>query len=1175
MKDSQINSLAEAIKVNSTLEHLCLGWTGLGDDGAAVIAAALAQNEGLKSVDLRNNNLSHKAIRHLTNALRGNITLLDLKLSEVAPLAVDGDDIIINKDSSGIKRQEGQDLAELQAVVDSNRVLAKCFTGESVKAVLRGRGLSSVPSLILVVTTLVTLDLSHNRLTTVPRAIRQLSWLEHLKLNHNRIAKLPLEIGLLPAIKKIELQHNELVHLPATIALLETLEFLSVHHNRLRSISLSLVSLPRLKHVNFSHNPHLPVLRQYLHEHPILAAKSSQVVSSSTSPSSSSSAVGAAAADSDEEAEREREEGGEVVPGANGMQILQESNQLSTRVYKIRLMCVGQANVGKTSLIDYLVRKSRSDGSTPPAPSSLAALYEYDDSSSASSSSNNNNNNNNNNFQTSNPKSLKNFGKKYSDRNANLRDWSLKHKDKTNQKEAASPSSSPSSSSSIPVSSSSSSQQQTSTPSPLYPYLNTNLATDGISIREWHSSITLSPNDKLSSSRKKASPSLYNNNGNSEEVTVTFSSWDFAGQEIYYYTHLFFLSSRGIYLLCFNLLKPEEEVSRIEYWLQSIYTRGRGAPVILVGTHLDNKKCSKRYLDNLYATLLQKFSGTFKNIRFFFALSCSTGKGIEDLRKKVTELALSIIEQEREVPQPYITLEEKLRAISAVKPQPVLSWQEFEAVGATCGIPQPLVTKAAEYLHSLGSIVYFNEPASGLNDLVVLDCQWLTNVFADVISLKHNFVKDGILLKKDLPQIWKAPLYPQEVHSSLVALLEKFEVAYDIPLTGEEKDISAAAALQAVEKSRAGSNGGSGGGEVSSLLQGKILIPCLLPEDYPADLHKPGMWPKFLNEDKDLSLVTAANNSSSNNTTASTTPIIQLARYYAFEFMPFGFFNRIMVRLLRSDWVLKRCWKNGMFFVKKQDRLLLEMDPEVPYRLRLFMRGPAPAKQMLVLIASIETLVSDWLRVNVKVLIPCIHCIREHNTKPHLFTLAELEEAVANGQTVVNCRAVDTVSIYSLAPDVAMSELDRPTIPYSSFKFLERIAGNDFTEVWKAALAGPSTGKQQQQSQQQLNQKAKAITSSKPKASTNQAEEIVAVKKFFRKRPPSKNAALPDATTVEDDDMAANSNALAAFRDFRSEVWLMSGLEHPNIVRLKGFCTTPTLCMAMEYMECGTLHDYL
>jgi serine/threonine protein kinase len=36
--------------------------------------------------------------------------------------------------------------------------------------------------------------------------------------------------------------------------------------------------------------------------------------------------------------------------------------------------------------------------------------------------------------------------------------------------------------------------------------------------------------------------------------------------------------------------------------------------------------------------------------------------------------------------------------------------------------------------------------------------------------------------------------------------------------------------------------------------------------------------------------------------------------------------------------------------------------------------------------------------------------------------------------------------------------------------------------------------------------------------------------------------------------------------EFRREVWLMSGLEHANIVYLKGICTE-NLSMVMEYME--------
>jgi hypothetical protein len=216
-------------------------------------------------------------------------------------------------------------------------------------------------------------------------------------------------------------------------------------------------------------------------------------------------------------------------------------------------------------------------------------------------------------------------------------------------------------------------------------------------------------------------------------------------------------------------------------------------------------------------------------------------------------------------------------------------------------------------------------------------------VFSDVISLKHNFVKDGILLRKDLPQIWKPPAYPENVHDSLVGLLEQFEVAYSLP-----------------------PNEGSPAG---------VLIPCLLPSLRPSDLNKPELWPKYDNE------------------------MIQLARFYSFSFMPFGFFNRFMIRLLRSGWALQRCWKNGMFFVKGYDRLLLELDVDVAFRLKLYIRGPSPAKQMLVLLASVDTLIADWLRVDVEVHVPCIHCIRDH-VKPSLFSMAQLEQAASKGQTV-------------------------------------------------------------------------------------------------------------------------------------------------------------------------------
>lgn len=38
---------------------------------------------------------------------------------------------------------------------------------------------------------------------------------------------------------------------------------------------------------------------------------------------------------------------------------------------------------------------------------------------------------------------------------------------------------------------------------------------------------------------------------------VSFSVWDFAGQEVYYSTHQFYLSRRSLYLCVFDLTDPD------------------------------------------------------------------------------------------------------------------------------------------------------------------------------------------------------------------------------------------------------------------------------------------------------------------------------------------------------------------------------------------------------------------------------------------------------------------------------------------------------------------------------------------------------------------------------------------------------------------------------------------
>ncbi|KAK3238362.1 hypothetical protein CYMTET_51618 [Cymbomonas tetramitiformis] len=68
--------------------------------------------------------------------------------------------------------------------------------------------------------------------------------------------------------------------------------------------------------------------------------------------------------------------------------------------------------------------------------------------------------------------------------------------------------------------------------------------------------------------------------------------WDFAGQEEYYSTHMFFLSARAIYILVWKLGGRLEaggkDEEMIYFWLESLHLHAPGSTVMLVGTHLED-----------------------------------------------------------------------------------------------------------------------------------------------------------------------------------------------------------------------------------------------------------------------------------------------------------------------------------------------------------------------------------------------------------------------------------------------------------------------------------------------------------------------------------------------------------------------------------------------------------
>jgi hypothetical protein len=179
-----------------------------------------------------------------------------------------------------------------------------------------------------------------------------------------------------------------------------------------------------------------------------------------------------------------------------------------------------------------------------------------------------------------------------------------------------------------------------------------------------------------------------------------------------------------------------------------------------------------------------------------------------------------------------------------------------------------------------------------MEDIVILDPQFITDLLSTIITTKHTFVKGGILLHKNLEHIWRDPQqFPKSLHPLFLALLEKFELSF--PLDAPKK----APSTEEVD------------------LEGKSLIPSLLSADAPIDL--PVIWEKILSKGGKY-----------------------MDRYVQLAFIPSGFIARLLIRLFRYAESVYYYWKNGAILSRQnQEEFVLVQYLYQPYFVLLTLSG--------------------------------------------------------------------------------------------------------------------------------------------------------------------------------------------------------------------------------------------
>ncbi|XP_052272530.1 uncharacterized protein LOC127873024 isoform X2 [Dreissena polymorpha] len=315
---------------------------------------------------------------------------------------------------------------------------------------------------------------------------------------------------------------------------------------------------------------------------------------------------------------------------------------------------------------------------------------------------------------------------------------------------------------------------------------------------------------------------------------ITVSVWDFAGQTLYYSTHQFFLNERSIYLVVMDMTRSLEDVVSksdgigiwcglvdsctyldiFKFWLNAIhmnsdYQSGERTikpTVILVGTRKDKMKGSaeekyqnmKLYFDNALCSF-DKHSPIFNHIckkRFLVNNLSPKDSAFAELRKEIISLAAKQDYWDEEYPVRWIHMERKLDKMRDEKRQIVkMKDVEKEDLENIQPLGKEELTSFLELQHKQGNIIFFN--SGELKDFVVLAPQWIIEAFKCFIphnqEIEATVLKDweeyktfAILKKNVLDEVMKnSPSYIHDYRTAVINYMEYLNVIAK-PLTSEE-----------------------------------------------------------------------------------------------------------------------------------------------------------------------------------------------------------------------------------------------------------------------------------------------------------------------------------------------------------------------------------------------------
>jgi internalin A len=422
------------------------------------------------------------------------------------------------------------------------------------------------------------------------------------------------------------------------------------------------------------------------------------------------------------------------------------------------------------------------------------------------------------------------------------------------------------------------------------------------------------------------------------DITMELNTWDFGGQQIYHATHQFFLTNRSLFVLVWDT-RHGWEAGKLYNWLDRIHAKAPESPVMIVAAHIDEREADLPFED------MQR---RYPQIEGHYKISNKTGEGIKDFKGSLANLASNLPLMGERWPASWINAANEIRSIE----DSYISPKRLDKLMAKHKMEEDSVSVLAQWLHELGDILYFKDDDE-LNDLVILNSQWVNEAISDVLESDEVIKKDGILTREHRDKLWGN--VDENIREHFLRLMERFDLSYR---TLENREIS--------------------------------LVVERLPLD-PPDYHK--KWKAIQN----------------------TEGCKEISMKFSLNSMPAGIPTWFIARSHR--FTTHTHWRMGALFTDNNQQSHLALIEAYPYEryLQLTVRGPAPHNFFALLRDGLELTLARFPGLKIKRTVPCPG--HDGGQCAHEFDFAKLQKAIERDKPVmeVQCQeAFENVSVTGL-----------------------------------------------------------------------------------------------------------------------------------------------------------------